>query len=68
MNYNWNWHIFWEQSPEGTGTYWDTLLSGLSLTLEMALIAWVIALAAGSVVGVARTLASPLARGNRARP
>jgi glutamate/aspartate transport system permease protein len=62
MNYNWNWQIFWEPSPEGAGTYWDMLLSGLRLTLEMGLIAWVIALAAGSIVGVARTLPSPLAR------
>jgi glutamate/aspartate transport system permease protein len=62
MNYNWNWHIFWEQSPEGTGTYWDMLLSGLRLTVEMGLIAWVIALVAGSIIGVARTLPSPLAR------
>jgi glutamate/aspartate transport system permease protein len=62
MNYNWNWKIFWEQSPEGTGTYLDMLLSGLRLTVEMAIIAWMIALIVGSVVGVARTLPSPIAR------
>ncbi len=62
MNYNWNWKIFWEQTPEGTGTYLDTLLAGLWLTIQMSIIAWVIALIIGSVVGVARTLPSPMAR------
>ena len=29
VNYNWNWRIFFEPSPDGTGTYLDMLLSGL---------------------------------------
>jgi glutamate/aspartate transport system permease protein len=58
MNYNWNWGIFFEQSPEGIGTYLDTLLLGLRWTLVTALCAWIIALALGSVVGVMRTLPS----------
>src|SRR5215213_6981375 len=49
MNYNWNWGIFWEPSPEGAGTYLDMLLSGLRWTI-------VIALVCGSAVGVLRTL------------
>jgi glutamate/aspartate transport system permease protein len=56
MNYNWNWGIFWEPSPEGVGTYFDMLLSGLRWTIVTALCAWLIALAFGSVVGVLRTL------------
>ena len=56
MNYNWNWGIFFEASPEGTGTYLDMLLSGLRWTIVTALCAWVIALVFGSVVGVMRTL------------
>ena len=55
MNYNWNWSIFWQLSPEGQGTYFDTLLRGLGWTLATALIAWVIALAVGAIVGVLRT-------------
>ncbi len=58
MNYHWNWRIFWEPSPNGTGHYLDMLLSGLVLTIETALLAWVIALITGSIVGVMRTLPS----------
>jgi glutamate/aspartate transport system permease protein len=55
MKYNWNWVIFWQQSPEGQGTYFQTLIWGLGWTLATALIAWAIALAVGSIVGVLRT-------------
>lgn len=55
MNYNWNWKIFWELSPDGQGTYMDTLLSGLQWTLGTALAAWVIAFVLGSLVGMMRT-------------
>jgi glutamate/aspartate transport system permease protein len=58
VNYHWNWHIFFDQDPSGAGTYLDMLLSGLALTIETALCAWIIALALGSVVGVLRTLPS----------
>jgi glutamate/aspartate transport system permease protein len=58
VNYNWNWGIFFEASPEGTGTYLDMLLSGLRWTIATAIIAWFIALALGALVGVARTLPS----------
>jgi glutamate/aspartate transport system permease protein len=58
VNYNWNWGIFWEPSPNGTGNYLDMLLSGLVLTIETALLAWIIALVLGTIVGVMRTLPS----------
>lgn len=58
MKYNWNWGIYWDQSPEGTGTYAMLLLSGLQWTIITALCAAVIALAIGSIVGVMRTLPS----------
>jgi glutamate/aspartate transport system permease protein len=61
VNYHWNWRIFFEPAPNGTGTYLDMLLSGLVLTIETALCAWVIALVFGSVVGVLRTLPSKTA-------
>jgi glutamate/aspartate transport system permease protein len=63
MNYNWNWGIFWEASPEGTGTYLDMLLSGLRWTLATAALAWILALLLGSIVGVMRTLPSRFAGG-----
>jgi glutamate/aspartate transport system permease protein len=56
-----NWHIFLEPSPTGDGTYLDMLLSGLWLTIATSLCAWVIALVAGSIIGVMRTLPSKLA-------
>ncbi|NHZ65901.1 amino acid ABC transporter permease [Massilia genomosp. 1] len=56
MNYHWNWRIFWEIAPDGAGTYFDTLCSGLMWTLATALSAWIMALALGLVVGTVRTL------------
>jgi glutamate/aspartate transport system permease protein len=61
MNYNWNWGIFWQPTPDGGGTYLDTLLSGLTWTLATALSAWAIALVVGSLIGVLRTTQSPWA-------
>ena len=61
MNYHWNWGIFFEPNPMGTGTYLDLLLSGLALTVKTGLLAWVIALITGSIVGVLRTLPSKAA-------
>ena len=51
MNYNWNWKIFWELSPDGQGTYAMTLVGGLGWTLATALSAWVIALVMGALIG-----------------
>jgi len=61
VNYHWNWHIFLEPDPTGAGTYLDMLLSGLLVTIETSLLAWVIALISGSIVGVMRTLPSKTA-------
>jgi glutamate/aspartate transport system permease protein len=61
MNYHWNWKIFWEASPEGTGSYLSTLVSGLGWTLATALTAWCMALALGVAVGILRTLPAGLA-------
>ena len=61
MNYHWNWRIFWEPAPNGTGTYLDMLLSGLAVTIETSIFAWLVALVFGAIVGVMRTLPSRLA-------
>src|SRR3954464_860418 len=61
VNYHWNWRIFFEPAPNGTGTYLDMLLSGLLLTIETAICAWILALVFGSMVGVLRTLPSKTA-------
>jgi glutamate/aspartate transport system permease protein len=61
VNYHWNWTIFFDPAPGGTGTYLDMLLSGLALTIETSLLAWIIALMLGTIVGVMRTLPSKTA-------
>ncbi len=63
MNYHWNWAVFWDASPEGTGTYLSLLFWGLLTTVEVAVLAWLIALGFGTVIGVCRTVPS---RGLRA--
>jgi glutamate/aspartate transport system permease protein len=59
MNYNWNWSIFFETSPDGVHTYLETLLLGTGWTLMTALAAWCLALLLGSLVGVVRTMPYP---------
>lgn len=58
MNYHWNWGIFWQQSPygQGSGTYAEMLLHGLSLTLATSLAAAIIAVILGVVIGTLRTV------------
>jgi glutamate/aspartate transport system permease protein len=56
VKYNWNWSIFWQTHPEGTGTYADMILSGLQWTIATAFFAWIIAFTLGSLIGVMRTL------------
>ncbi len=62
MNYHWNWLIFSDTAPDGTGTYMDSLLSGLGWTLTTALLAWAIAMILGVFVGVMKTTESVTAR------
>jgi glutamate/aspartate transport system permease protein len=56
VNYHWDWSIFWDLSPDGVHTYFETLLLGTGWTLSTAACAWVIAVAFGSLVGVIRTM------------
>ena len=62
MNYNWNWRIFWEISPDATDTYFGLLINGLTWTVVTALLSWAIAFTLGSIIGVLRTLPSRPAR------
>jgi hypothetical protein len=36
VNYNWNWGIFFQTSPDGVHTYLETLLLGTGWTLATA--------------------------------
>jgi glutamate/aspartate transport system permease protein len=59
MGYDWHWRVFLEPAP-GNDRYADWVLSGLRITLELGLSAWIIALALGIVLGVLRTLPNKL--------
>ena len=60
MNYQWGWQIFWELSPDGKNTYIALLQSGLYWTLLTSGCAWVLAMFMGGIIGVMRTLSSPI--------
>lgn len=55
MSYQWHWGIFLEQVKSGDETYLDWLLTGLGWTVAVSITAWIIAVALGSIMGVART-------------
>lgn len=57
MQYNWNWSVLFQQP------YLEWLLEGLGWTVMVAAGGWVIAMVIGTMVGIARTLPSRIARG-----
>lgn len=56
MNYNWDWSVFFKSTGVGDEIYLDWYLTGLGWTIAIAVVAWLIALALGSLLGVMRTL------------
>jgi glutamate/aspartate transport system permease protein len=63
VSYHWNWAVLLQ--PVSTGedaTYLDWLVSGFLVTVALTAAAWVLALAIGSVFGIARTVPSRTAR------
>ncbi len=56
MNYNWDWEVLI------TAPYFGWIISGLGWTLAVATCAWLIAFSLGSVIGIMRTVDSPVAR------
>lgn len=56
MNYQWNWSVFSDPTPSGASTYLGWLFDGLWITLSLSVCAWIIALAAGALLGVLRTV------------
>jgi glutamate/aspartate transport system permease protein len=55
VKYNWNWGIFFDLEPGGSGSYLQYLVVGLGWTLATALAAWAIALVLGVLIGTLRT-------------
>jgi glutamate/aspartate transport system permease protein len=57
QNYSWNWSVFLEPVSTGeSGNYLDWLLAGLYNTVVVGLLAIVIALAIGTLMGILRTV------------
>lgn len=56
MNYNWNWHVLFEEQ------YLDWLISGFGWTIAVALCAWCVAVIIGCLVGVGRTVPNKFIR------
>ena len=56
MNYNWDWSVFFKSTGIGQETYLDWFISGLGWTIAIAVVAWIVALMLGSLLGVMRTL------------
>jgi len=50
MKYNWNWNVLLQEP------FFSDLISGLQLTVVLALLIWILAFTLGSLVGVAATL------------
>ena len=55
-SYNWNWLVFFDEVATGGEKYYQWIISGLLWTIATSLVAWVIALILGVMVGVIRTL------------
>ena len=56
MNYRWNWGILLQEP------YWSWIWSGLEWTLLISLGSWIVALAVGTLFGIARTVTNRAVR------
>jgi glutamate/aspartate transport system permease protein len=55
MAYAWHWEVFLQPAASGE-TYLDWMLAGFQTTVALSLLAWVMALFFGAVIGVLRTV------------
>jgi len=62
MNYQWQWDLFLQISPDYGEAYWLLFLKGIGWTLALSCCSWIIALGAGALVGILRTLNPALPR------
>jgi glutamate/aspartate transport system permease protein len=56
MAYAWHWEIFLQPAASGETTYLGWMLAGFETTIALSLLAWVIALLLGALMGVLRTV------------
>lgn len=59
MGYNWNWGVFFQETPDGEFRYWELLVEGLGWTLAVSAVSWLIAMGVGLLVGTIRTTDKP---------
>lgn len=62
MSYSWDWSVFLKPSVTGEGLYGVLLLDGVLWTLGLSLLSWCLALALGTLTGIARVSTHPLLR------
>ena len=55
MSYAWHWEVFLQPAASGDTTYLGWIIAGLETTVALSLLAWILALFFGAVVGVLRT-------------
>ncbi len=58
MGAGWRWEVFLERTPYGDATYLGWLAAGLAVTVALSAVAWGVALALGTALGVLRTVPS----------
>jgi glutamate/aspartate transport system permease protein len=58
MAYAWHWEIFLQPAASGDSTYLGWMMAGFETTIALSLLAWVMALILGSLMGVLRTVPS----------
>ena len=56
MGSNWDWQVFLQDPGGKYPTYWEWMLSAWGWTLSVALLALIVALVLGSLIGIIRTL------------
>jgi glutamate/aspartate transport system permease protein len=56
MGSNWDWQVYLQDPGGKIPTYWQWLLSAWGWTLSVSLLALILALVLGSLIGIARTL------------
>ncbi len=56
MGSNWDWQVFLQDPGGKYPTYWEWMLSAWGWTVSVALLALIVALVLGSLVGIIRTL------------
>jgi glutamate/aspartate transport system permease protein len=58
--YAWHWEVFLQPAASGDTTYLGWIVAGFETTIALSLLAWVMALILGSLMGVLRTVPSRL--------